>query len=513
MNLATLSERSIDAFGTFDFLIFEGKHYSNQDMVRLSRQCANAMQSLGLKSGERVVVLLPNCPQVLIAYLALLRLEVVIVPVTGGIGPLELERILSDSKPAAVITSEQSLVLINAVAKGARAFKYIILIDNPGLENTLFFEDLIAGAAETFHTPETADEEVAVLLYTAGTTGTAKGVMLTHGNLSSNAEAACRLVEHPGQVALAVLPLSHSYGFTVMNTRFLTRTTVVLMRAYDTKEAFKLIEKYKINVINAVPTMLHLMLKHPDIDQYDLSSLQTVGCGAAPLPAELLQAFMRRFNCEVLEGYGLSEAAPMVSAHRPGRPIKPGSVGEPLPGVSVRIADKEGNDLPVGTIGELLVRGPNVMKGYHGLPEESAKTLRGGWLHTGDMARQDADGYLYLVERKKDLILRGGFNIYPREVEDVIIQHPGVLEVAVIGVPDAVFGEEVAAVVVVKGDQSLTEEELLTFCQARLAKNKSPRYVHFVSELPKNALGKMLRKELRTRFSRDPPTINRSDSA
>jgi len=222
---------------------------------------------------------------------------------------------------------------------------------------------------------------------------------------------------------------------------------------------------------------------------------------------------MRRFDCEVLEGYGLSEAAPMVSAHRPGRPIKPGSVGEPLPGVSVRIADKDGNDLPVGKIGELLVRGPNVMKGYHGLPEESAKTLRGGWLHTGDMARQDTDGYLYLVERKKDLILRGGFNIYPREVEDVIIQHPGVLEVAVIGVPDAVFGEEVAAVVVVKGDQSLTEEELLTFCQARLAKNKSPRYVHFVSELPKNALGKMLRKELRTRFSRDPPTINRSDSA
>ncbi|MGH9893633.1 MAG: AMP-binding enzyme, partial [bacterium] len=210
--------------------------------------------------------------------------------------------------------------------------------------------------------------------------------------------------------------------------------------------------------------------------------------------------FIRRFHCEVREGYGLSEAAPIVSAHRPGRPIKPGSVGEPLPGVSVRIVDKEGKDLAVGGIGELLVSGPNVMKGYYGLPEDSAEALRDGWLHTGDMARQDADGYLYLVERKKDLILRGGFNIYPREVEQVIIQHPAVLEVAVIGVPDAVFGEEVTAVMVLKQGKILTEEELMTFCQARLARNKSPRHVHFVSDLPKNALGKVMRKELRKRF-------------
>ncbi|MGH8657856.1 MAG: AMP-binding protein [Gammaproteobacteria bacterium] len=500
MNLATLAERSIEAFGTFDFLIFEGKHYSNQDMVRLSRRCANAMQSLGLSSGERVMVLLPNCPQVLIAYLALLRLGLVIVPVTWGIGPLELERILSDSKPAAVISSERSLGLINELAKSATALKHIILIDAPNLENTLFFDDLIAGTAETFDTAETASDKLAMLLYTAGTTGTPKGVMLTHGNLYSNAEAASRLVESPGQVAIGVLPLSHSYGLTVMNTGFLTKTTVVLMRAYDTEEAFRLIERYKINAMTAVPTRVSLMLNHPAVDRYDLSSLQTVGCGAAPLSPEVLQAFMRRFKCEVREGYGLSEAAPIVSAHRPGRPIKAGSVGEPLPGVSVRIVDKEGKDLPAGAIGELLVRGPNVMKGYYGLAEESAQTLREGWLHTGDMARQDGDGYLYLVERKKDLILRGGFNIYPREVEEVIIRHPGVLEVAVVGVPDAVFGEEVAAVVVVKEGESLTEEELLRFCQERLAKNKSPRFVHFASELPKNAIGKVMRKELRKRF-------------
>ncbi|MGH8626935.1 MAG: long-chain-fatty-acid--CoA ligase [Gammaproteobacteria bacterium] len=500
MNLATLAERSRDAFGTFDFLIFEGKHYSNEDMVRLSRQSANAMWTLGLKPGERVLVLLPNCPQVLTAYLGLLRLGAIVVPVNGSIGPLELGHIIRDSKPAAVITSERFLSLINGVAKSAGGFRHIVLIDNPNLKNTLSFDDLIAGVSETFDTPETADDEVAVVLYTAGTTGTPKGVMLTHGNLYSNAEAASRLADNPGQKALGVLPLSHCYGFTVMNTSFLTRTTVVLMRAYDTEQAFKLIEKHRISQLSAVPTILHMMLTHPDADKYDLGSLETVGCGAAPLPPELLQAFIRRFHCEVREGYGLSEAAPIVSAHRPGRPIKPGSVGEPLPGISVRIVDKEAKDLPVGEIGELWVRGPNVMKGYYGLPEDSAEALRDGWLHTGDMTRQDADGYLYLVERKKDLILRGGFNIYPREVEQVIIQHPAVLEVAVIGVPDAVFGEEVAAVVVVKEGERLTEKELINFCQARLAKNTSPRHVHFVSELPKNALGKMMRKELRKRF-------------
>ncbi|MGH8647434.1 MAG: AMP-binding protein [Gammaproteobacteria bacterium] len=459
---------------------------------------------MGLKPGERVVVLLPNCPQVLIAYLALLHLGLVIVPVTWGIGPFELERILSDSKPAAVISSERSLGLINELAKSATALKHIIVIDRPNLENTLFFDDLIAGTAETFDTAETTIDTLAVLLYTAGTTGTPKGVMLTHGNLYSNAEAASRLVENPGQVALGVLPLSHSYGLTVMNTGFLTKTTVVLMRVYDTEEAFQLIERYKINAMTAVPTILSLMLNHPAVDSYDLSSLQAVGCGAAPLPPEVLQAFVRRFKCEVREGYGLSEAAPIVSAHRPRRPIKTGSVGEPLPGVSVRIVDKEGKDLPAGAIGELLVCGPNVMKGYYGLAEESAETLREGWLHTGDMARQDGDGYLYLVERKKDLILRGGFNIYPREVEEVIIQHPAVLEAAVIGVPDAVFGEQVAAIVVVKEGESLTEEELLGFCQKRLAKNKSPRFVHFASELPKNAIGRVMRKELRKRFREAP---------
>lgn len=499
MNLATLSDRCVAAYGDYDFLIFEETHYTSQMMVRLSQQMANVMQGLGIERGDRVVVLLQNCPEVLISYLGLQRLGSIVVPVMYSIGPTELSHILQNSEAVAIITSESLLPLVQQTSQHAPALQQIILID-AHLPNTHYLPPLLKTASPEFKTVETADDDVAVLLYTSGTTGVPKGVMLTHQNLYSNADVTSQMNPIPRPIGLGFLPLSHSYGFTVMNASFLTGATIVLMRQYKTETAFHLIEKYKINSISAVPTVINLMLNSAEADQYDLSSLARVGSGSAPLPVEVLIAFRDKFGCEVREGYGLSEAAPVVSTHWPDRPIKPGSVGQPIPGVSVRIVDEAGVDVSPGQVGELITQGPNVMKGYYKMPAQTAETVRDGWLYTGDMARQDADGYLYIVERKKDLIIRGGFNVYPRDVEEILIQHPAVLEVAVIGVPDPIMGEEIAAIVVLHPDASATAAALISHCEAHLAKSKSPRHIHFVTQLPKSAIGKVLRKELRVQY-------------
>jgi long-chain acyl-CoA synthetase len=249
--------------------------------------------------------------------------------------------------------------------------------------------------------------------------------------------------------------------------------------------------------MSVVPTMLVYLLHHPDADRFDTSSMRLWGSGAAPLPLEIVEPFERKFGGRILEGYGLTEASPVVSAHRLSGVRKLGSVGQPLPGVQVGILDEDDRLLPAGQVGEVGVRGPNVMQGYHGLAEETARALRNGWLHTGDMGRLDADGFLYIVERKKDLIIRGGFNVYPREVEEVLYAHPAVAEAAVVGTPDALMGEEVQAFVTLKPGATADAEGLIAFCQARLAKYKCPRQVRFVDGLPKSPIGKILRKELR----------------
>lgn len=272
---------------------------------------------------------------------------------------------------------------------------------------------------------------------------------------------------------------------------------MVLMRWFDPEKVFQNIEKYRVYSMRAVPAMIALMLNSPLADRYDLSSLKRCSSGSAPLPVEVLHGFQKRFNCMIYEGYGLSEAAPIVSTHWEGRPQKPGSVGQPIPEVEVRIVDGAGNDLPVGEMGELLVRGPNVSPGYYKMPEETRESFREGWLHTGDMAWQDKEGYLYIVERKKDLIIRGGFNVYPRDVEEVIYQNPKVMDAAVVGVPDRVMGEEVVAFVVLKEGEAAGEEEIIDYLQKRLANYKTPKRVFFMKELPRNSIAKVMRKTLR----------------
>jgi long-chain acyl-CoA synthetase len=269
------------------------------------------------------------------------------------------------------------------------------------------------------------------------------------------------------------------------------------MRKFQVEEAFRLIEKYKVTDFPGAPAMFITMLNSPEAEKYDLSSLQGCLSGSAPFPVTSLLAFQRKFNCTVYEAYGLSEASPAVSTNYHHRPTKPGSIGQPIPEVKVRIVDDQDQDVAAGEVGELLVYGPNVSSGYYKLPEDTARTFRNGWLYTGDMARMDKDGYLYIVERKKDLIIRGGFNIYPRDLEEILYQHPAVKDAVAIGVPDPVMGEEIKLYVVLKEGAKVSTEEILHYCQGQLSKNKWPKPIEFLAALPRNPMGKILRKELR----------------
>ena len=491
MNLARLGEENTRRFGEYVALSFEGREWTNVDAQRAASRLANALHRLGIGPGDRVVVMLPNCPEVLQAYAAVLKLGAVIVPVIFLLNPSEVRHILTDSGAKLAFTSLELLPKL----EGFGGTTVLVGGEAPG---TLGYEELVAREADTFATVERADREVAVLLYTSGTTGRPKGVALSHDNLASNARAAASLHELDRAAwGLAVLPLSHSYGLTVMNAGNILGTRAVLLRWFNPEAVLEAIASFHVQSMSAVPTMLVYLLHYPDADRFDTSSMRVWGSGAAPLPIEIIEPFERKFGGRILEGYGLTEASPVVSAHRLSGVRKPGSVGQPIPGVEVRILDDDDRELPADEVGEVCVRGPNVMLGYYGLPDETERTLRKGWLHTGDVGKLDADGFLYIVERKKDLIIRGGFNVYPREVEEVLYAHSKVAEAAVVGMRDPLMGEDVLAFVALKPGAAATEDEIVTFCQERLARYKCPKQVRFVDALPKNPVGKILRKELR----------------
>ncbi|HEX9820999.1 MAG TPA: long-chain fatty acid--CoA ligase [Methylomirabilota bacterium] len=489
MNLARLGEDNVRTYGEYVSLAFDGREWTNVEQQRAANRLAHALRGLGLGPGDRAVVLLPNCPEVLQAYAAVLKLGGVIVPVVFLLGPEEVRHILAHSEAKVVITASQFLDRIEGWPEP------VVLVGGDGGHG---WDDLVAGRPDDFAAVERADADLAVILYTAGTTGRPKGVALSHANLACNARAAASLYELDRTAwALMVLPLSHSYGLTVMNAGNILGTKGVLLRWFNPDGVLETIHRYRVQSMAGVPTMFVYLLNSPDSERFDTSSMRQWGSGAAPLPVEIVEPFEKKFGGRLLEGYGLTEASPVVSAHRLSGVRKVGSVGQPIPGVDVAILDDADRPLPPGEVGEVCVRGPNVMQGYYRLPEETARTLRNGWLHTGDMGRLDTDGFLYIVERKKDLIIRGGFNVYPREVEEVLYAHPAVAEAAVVGTPDPLMGEEVLAFVVLRPGGGADAGAIVAFCHDRLAKYKCPKQVRFVDALPKSPIGKILRKELR----------------
>ena len=498
MNLVELADQNIEKFGENTTIIYNDEEYTNVRLLKTANKLANGLSRLGVKPDDRVLVMLLNSPEVIISYQGILRAGAIIIPVVFLLGEPEVEHILRNSEAVAIITSTAFMEKVKIAREGVDTLKHVIVVEEEDTPGAIRFSEVLADASDEPPDIEIQEEDTAVILYTSGTTGVPKGVMLTHKNLYTNAVSGAKVQgPEPDDVSLHVLPLSHSYGLTVMNAGWMFPNKAVLMPWFDLEGACQLIEKYHVTGFAGVPAMFAIMLNSDIPDRYDLSSLKRCGSGSAPLPVEVMKGFEERFNCIILEGYGLSEASPVVSAHRPDRERKPGSIGQPIPDVEVKIVDEAGHEVPQGEMGELIVKGPNISPGYYKLPDETAKSFKDGWLYTGDMARADEDGYLYLVERKKDLIIRGGFNIVPRDVEEVLYTHPAVIDVAVIGIPDPIMGEEIKAIVVLQDGAQVSEEDLIRFCQEHLAKYKTPKIIEFMETLPRNPIGKIMRKELR----------------
>ncbi len=497
MNLASLTDYNLETYGEYDATIYEGRTYTNRELFDAGRRLSNALTALGIEPGERVAMMLPNCPEVGISYGGILRMGGVVVPVLFLLATEELHHILADSEARAIITSPEFVAKAIEAAIGCDPAPTVIVAGGAA-EGTLSFEDLLAAASPDAPLVEREADDPALFMYTSGTTGRPKGVVLTHGNMLHQAEAIHEISElDRSALTLAVMPLAHAGGLVgwVAGTKNGARS--VLMRWFDPDAFCRNVQEHGVIATGLVPTMAALLLNHPAIDQYDLSTLEHVAFGAAPAPIELIRTFEQRTGSTVRMVYGLTEAAPIVTADRISSPRKPGSCGFAIPGVTVAIMDPDGNQLKPGELGEICVRGPNVMAGYHNLPEATAEAIRDGWLRTGDVGHLDEDGYLFIIDRVKDLIIRGGLNVYPHDVEEVLVSHPGVAEAAVVGIPDPIYGEEVEAFVVRRIGTEATEDELLAHCREHLAKYKSPRRVSFVPDLPRNQVGKVLKRVLR----------------
>ncbi len=456
-----------------------------------SAHVAGMLKAKGVGPGDRVGVMLPNVPYFPIVYYGILRLGAVVVPMNVLLKRREVGFYLADPGAKLVFAWHD---FAEAAQTGAEEAGAECLLVNPG-----DFERLVGEAEPIVEVADRDPDDTAVILYTSGTTGKPKGAELTHANLTRNVETFLPLIgADENTVVLGALPLFHSFGQTCgMNAAVKAGATLTLIPRFDPCKALEIIERDHVTVFEGVPTMYAAMLNDPDRDSHDVSCLNICASGGASLPLEVLRGFEEAFDAKILEGYGLSETSPVASFNHPDRERKPGSIGTPMAGVEMKVVDDDGNDVPQGEPGEIVIRGHNVMKGYWNRPEATAESISDdGWFKTGDMATVDEDGYFFIVDRKKDLIIRGGYNVYPREVEEVIYEHPAVREAAVIGVEHPELGEEVGAAVALKEGAECTEDELREHVKEQVAAYKYPRKVWFVDELPKGPTGKILKREI-----------------
>ncbi|GHF52698.1 long-chain acyl-CoA synthetase [Amycolatopsis bartoniae] len=478
---------------------FGDASFTYAQVDELSGRVAASLLDLGLTRGDKVAVHLPNLPQFLFAYFGILKAGLVMVPLNPLLRAAEIAYHLSDSDARMIVTFESFAAEAVKAASEVDVPAYVVTA--PGAEppaGTRHFDELYRGADTGDLVPTNADD-TAVLLYTSGTTGRPKGAELTHFQLYMNCTVSGELFGYrDDDVAMGVLPLFHVFGLSsVLNISVRFGGTVVLVPRFEVAAVLDAVERHRCTIFSGVPTMFHA-LAHADVAGRDLSSLRVGVSGGAAIPGDTMRAFEEKFSgVVILEGYGLSETASTATFNRSAQERRVLSIGKPIWGVEVRVVDENDTPLPpgAGNVGEVVVRGHNVMKGYYQRPEATAEAFRGGWFHTGDLAYADEDGYLYIVDRKKDLIIRGGYNVYPREIEEVLYEHPAVGEAAVIGRPDAKLGEEVVAVVSTTAE--ITPDELVEYCRERLAAYKYPREVRIVPELPKGPTGKILKKELR----------------
>ena len=472
-------------------IIFHEERLSYGQLRDKVQSWAAFLQEQGLKRGERVGLFSKNCANFVVAYFAIIKAGGIVVPFNYQLAMPEVAYIVKDASISKMIVAAP-LPLEEALADSGY----------PGTLHQYVFADLDAGKKEAYREPSLTENDCCTIIYTSGTTGKPKGAMLSHRNLLTNAEDFTKVVTmRKGYKCLCVLPMYHCFAWTTSVTGSLfTGECIIVQDNYTLGQAVDLIDKYQINDFFGVPTMMQMFLDDAPVER--LKSLQFFISGGAPLPHKLGKDFLAKFGKLVQEGYGLSEAAPVVTVNPPTK-IKAGSIGPAIPNVLTEIRNKEDQPVKTGVVGELCVQGPNVMLGYLNNPEATAETLRGGWLHTGDMAYKDEEGFIFLVDRLKDMIIAAGENVYPREIEEILYQHPAVKEVAVIGVPDKLRGQAVAAYVVLKPGAVATKPELRKFLRGKLANYKLPKYFMFLEQMPKTQTGKILKKALRERSIAD----------
>jgi long-chain acyl-CoA synthetase len=458
-----------------------------------SARLATLLREKGIEPGDRVGVMLPNVPEFPVAYYGVLRAGGVVVPMNVLLKRREIAFYLEDSGAKLLLAWHgfAAEALAGATDAGAETIEV----------EPASFAAMLAERESEPGLVDTAEDDTAVILYTSGTTGKPKGAELTHLNLLRNADVSSRTTSEisQGDVVLGALPLFHSFGQTVsMNASLMVGACLTLIPRFDPGEALATMQRDGVTHFYGVPTMYGALLHHPGRDSFDTAALRICITGGASMPVEVLRGFEEAFGAKVMEGYGLSETSPVACSNHPDRERKAGSIGTPIEGVEMQVVDENDHPVAQGEVGEIVIRGHNIMKGYWRRPDATAEAMRGGWFHSGDMARTDEEGYFYIVDRKKDLIIRGGYNVYPREVEEVLFEHPKIREAAVVGVPHDEWGEEIGAAVVLHEGEELTPDEVSSYVKERIAAYKYPRLVWFVDDLPKGPTGKILKREIET---------------
>lgn len=512
LNLSVLLEDSASRYGQKDAYTFMDTTLSFAQINGAANQVANGLVARGIQPGDKVALSCFNLPYFPIIYFGILKAGAIVVPLSVLLKKDEIAYHLTDSDAKAYFCfigtpelpmGEMGYAGFNEVAACENFFMIMPKADMPApVEGVATFGSLVAGQSPVFETVATQAEDTAVIIYTSGTTGRPKGAELTHCGLLQNAILSAELFEASDtDVQLIVLPLFHIFAMTtLMNAGLYRGVKSIMLPRFDAEAVFGLMQKHKITVFAGVPTMYWGLLNYTD-DKFDYkaiaNNLRVAVSGGASLPIKVLEDFEARFQVPIMEGYGMSEGSPVVTFNQLKIGRKPGSVGTPVWGVEVKVVDENDNEMPVGEKGELIYRGHNVMKGYYKRDEVNAKTLRNGWMHSGDVAIKDEDGFFFIVDRTKDMIIRGGLNVYPREVEEVMIKHDAISLVAVIGIPDEQMGEEIKACVVLKDGHEASEAEIVAWTKDRIAAYKYPRVIEFLDALPMNATGKILKKELR----------------
>ncbi|MEU7826263.1 long-chain fatty acid--CoA ligase [Catellatospora sp. NPDC049133] len=512
LNLALMLEGSAERLPSRQAVVLGDTRLSYAELNGAANQVANLLVESGVQPGDRVALSCPNLPYFPIVYYGILKAGAVVVPLNVLLKAGEIAYHLQDSGAKAYFCFEGTSDLPlgaegwQGYGRAAGCDRFFLITADPQvpspIKGAITLGSALAGKAPRFQTVVTEATDTAVLLYTSGTTGQPKGAELTHANMVMNAVTCWRLfgsADH--DVHLVTLPLFHSFGQTVqMNAGLGGGATLVLLPRFDAGTALTLMERERVTFFAGVPTMYWGLLS-VGREKGDASAiaanLRMAVSGGAALPVEILEQVEKVYGVRIREGYGLSETSPVASFNHPGREAKPGSIGQPIWGVQMRLIDPNWNEVPQGESGEIAIRGHNVMKGYHCRPDATAEVLRAGWFRTGDVARRDEDGYYFIVDRAKDMIVRGGFNVYPREIEEIIMTHPDVSLVAVVGVPHESHGEEVKAFVIRNPESQLTEDELVDWCRERMASYKYPRLVDLREKLPTTSTGKILKRELR----------------